>query len=243
MSNTAITTEIPATATPKGKAPKPAAKTEPSEVAPTSPTTETYDGLQELYDHFNRELFAGKLPACLVTLRARGKTRGYYSAKRFTNHAGDSFTDELALNATDFHQFSVADNASTVAHEMVHHWQARFGAVKSRGGYHNKEWAAKMREIGLRPTDDGTPDGKQTGFKMTHVVVGGGPFEVSFNRFLLSGRTVKWGDIAVATKPKGKPNRIKYECEGCGAAVWGKAGLAIACIDCGNRPMDMEIAP
>ncbi|HHZ4775873.1 TPA: hypothetical protein ACWDRI_004634 [Yersinia enterocolitica] len=29
-----------------------------------------------------------------------------------------------------------------------------------------------------------------------------------------------------------KNNKCKYQCSGCGAAVWGKAGLNIRCADC-----------
>jgi hypothetical protein len=46
-----------------------------------------------------------------------------------------------------------------------------------RRNYHNKEWAVKMREVGLIPTDTGQPGGKDTGQKVTHVIEPGGRFE------------------------------------------------------------------
>ena len=59
-------------------------------------------------------------------------------------------TDEIALNPAHFASRPTAGTLSTLAHEMAHLWQHHFG-TPSRTGYHNKEWAAKMREIGLIP--------------------------------------------------------------------------------------------
>lgn len=40
-------------------------------------------------------------------------------------------------------------------------------------------------------------------------------------------------DLPVAAfEDKPKRNKAKYQCRGCGAAVWGKAGLNIECGDC-----------
>ncbi|CCM97003.1 hypothetical protein BN18_5285 [Klebsiella pneumoniae subsp. pneumoniae ST512-K30BO] len=40
-------------------------------------------------------------------------------------------------------------------------------------------------------------------------------------------------DLSVAAfEDKPKRNKVKYQCRGCGAAVWGKAGLNIECGDC-----------
>lgn len=46
------------------------------------------------------------------------------------------------------------DILSTLLHEMVHHWQYRFG-TPGRRGYHNIEFAAKMLEVGLHASDTG----------------------------------------------------------------------------------------
>jgi predicted SprT family Zn-dependent metalloprotease len=248
MQDVATTTEAGASAKVIRKVPKPrrvaAPKPAPVEITPqaNSPTAETYDGLRALYDHFNTELFGGALPACLITLQRKGKrTFGYFSAKRFGNRESDATTDEIALNPQHFHERSVIECASVLAHEMVHLWQQHFGKVKSRTTYHNKEWAAQMRAIGLHPTHTGKPDGKETGFQMAHYVVPSGAFEASFNRFASLVRTLSWGDVRFEDKPKSKGGRTKYVCDCCGAAVQGKRGLHLACIDCGNKPMDMEI--
>ena len=54
----------------------------------TSPTQQTYDELQRAYDHFNKTLFAGALPHCLVTLQREKRTYGYFSSKRFVHMDG-----------------------------------------------------------------------------------------------------------------------------------------------------------
>ena len=47
------------------------------------PTRETYDQIQQAYDYFNRALFKGELPNCLITLQRRNRTYGYFSGDRF----------------------------------------------------------------------------------------------------------------------------------------------------------------
>ena len=46
-------------------------------------TITEYQGFQEAYDFFNRELFGGSLPQVLVTLQRHANTRGYFSPERF----------------------------------------------------------------------------------------------------------------------------------------------------------------
>ena len=43
------------------------------------PTTETYAVLQKAYDHFNKHIFNGELPQCLITLsNEMRRAYGYY---------------------------------------------------------------------------------------------------------------------------------------------------------------------
>ena len=58
-------------------------------------------------------------------------------------------TIELALNPDGFCPARPTCRfARRWCHEMVHAWQQQHGRP-GRGGYHNREWAAKMKEIGL----------------------------------------------------------------------------------------------
>ena len=66
------------------------------------PTKETYDRFQEAYAYFNRTLFEGHLPNCLITLQRSKRSYGYFSGDRFGRNDG-RVTDEIALNSRYFH--------------------------------------------------------------------------------------------------------------------------------------------
>ncbi len=119
-----------------------------------NPTLKTYDGLNRAYAFFNDRLFAGELPACLVTLQRAKKASGYFAGGRFGSKDGKTVTDEIALNPSHFRDPTTEQSLSTLVHEMVHLWQHHFGKP-SRAAYHNKEWAAKMHTVGLVPSDTG----------------------------------------------------------------------------------------
>jgi predicted SprT family Zn-dependent metalloprotease len=76
---------------------------------------------------------------------------------------------ELALNPDHFICRTDAEICSTLGHEMTHVWQHQFGQPSARG-YHNREWAAKMKTMGLQPSNTGAVGGKETGQQMTHYV-------------------------------------------------------------------------
>jgi hypothetical protein len=69
---------------------------------------------------------------------------------------------------------------------MAHLWQHHFGKP-SRNGYRNREWAAKMREVGLIPSDTGEPGGKETGQKVHHSIDTSGAFHRAAARLLGEG--------------------------------------------------------
>ena len=48
--------------------------------------------------------------------------------------------------------------------------------------YHNREWANKMEQIGMMPTDTGESGEKRTGQKIRHYIIPGGLFELAFIR-------------------------------------------------------------
>lgn len=166
----------------------------------TKPSEELYEEIQGAYDFFNDRLFGGQLPGCLFTLQRKSHTFGYYSPSRFLRRNGEGKSDELALNPAYFAFRRVEQTLSTVVHEQVHQWQDLFGK-KSRGGYHNKEWANKMESVGLMPSDTGEPGGKRVGQKMTHYIIEGGPFDVACKELLAQGRMLSWIDIVAKRVP------------------------------------------
>jgi len=202
---------------------------------PETPTGQAYPELQTAYDYFNAELFEATLPASLITLSRKANTRGYYGHARFESTDGVR-TGELALNP-DVMDRPDRDTLGTLVHEMAHVWQFTYGEP-SRSGYHNKEWALKMIDIGLMPSNTGKPGGKKTGQQMTHYILDGGPFDASCAKLLDSGFAITWRSVPASEK---KGIRPKYRCDGCRAQVWGKPGLNIRCEDC-DLPMQLEEA-
>lgn len=110
----------------------------------------------------------------MIVITRKKKTFGYYIPERWVNHKKVK-SDELAINPQYFATFPLLEIFQTVAHEMVHLWQFHFG-FPSRTGYHNKEWARKMEEIGLMPSDTGMPGGRITGQQMNDYPLPGGRF-------------------------------------------------------------------
>ena len=147
-------------------------------------------------------------------------------------------TDEIALNPTHFADRTQTQTLSTLVHEMVHLWQHHFG-TPSRAGYHNKEWAAEMREIGLIPSDTGQPGGKDVGQKVSHYIDGGGLFARSCAAYLADGAAFLYHDRAgdaAGVRKKKAASKTRYTCPDCGLNAWAKPAIRLLCGDC-NEPM------
>ena len=129
---------------------------------------------------------------------------------------------------------------ATLAHEMVHLWQHHFGKP-GRGRYHNKEWAEKMRSIGLQPTSTGKDGGAETGDVMDHIIVADGSFDRTVRKMLARGLVVSWteqpekhtapddeaGDDEDSKSKSGK--RIRYVCPHGDTKAWAKHGAKLIC--------------
>jgi len=201
-------------------------------------TREEYAGFDGAYAWLNHKLFGGELPPCLITLQRKARSHGYFANDRFGHRSDEEQrTDELALNPDTFLGRSDKDILSTLVHEMCHCWQQHFGKP-SRTGYHNTQWAAKMIEVGLMPSDTGLEGGKQTGQRMTHYIVEGGAFEVAADELLAADFRLNWQSVAWGerTRPKGK-NKVKYTCPACRQNAWAKPEASLVCGACEE---DME---
>ena len=193
------------------------------------PTDDQFGAYRAAYDYFNERLFDAKLPRCLLNFSRKSKrTRGFFAPNRW--ECGNGRTHEISLNP-DLLKREPRLVMSTLVHEMDHLWQEEFG-TPSRSGYHNRQWADKMEQIGLMPSDTGEIGGKRTGQRMTHYIIPGGPFEAAFDamppEYLLPWTS---GGSGRTAKPKVGSDKVRYSCPTCGANVWGKPGLRV---DCGN---------
>ena len=221
-----------------------------SNIQSVKPTRETYDPLQQAYENLNRSLFEGELPNCLITLQRSKKSYGYFCGDRF-GRADGTLTDEIALNPSHFRDRPQEEVLATLAHEMAHLWQHHFGKP-GRGRYHNREWAEKMKSIGLRPTSTGKDDGPETGDVMGHLIVPDGLFDRAVRKMLARGLVVLWieqpdkrpvlgddvdGDEdAQAESKSGK--RVRYICPHGDMKAWAKHGAKLVC---GEHMEPMEV--
>ena len=206
----------------------------PGNTMPPSPTQATYEALNTAYAFFNAELFGGTLPACLITMQRRNRTYGYFAGGRFASADGKEVTDEIALNPTHFRERTDEQVLSTLAHEMAHLWQHHHGTPPRRA-YHDKEWAQKMKAIGLIPSDTGQPGGKETGQNMSHYIAPDGRFAAACAELLRRGVGIAYVDIwDEDARRKKAASKTKYTCASCGLNAWAKPGVALVCGDCGE---------
>lgn len=198
-------------------------------------TKKQFSTLEDLFDYYNRALFAGELPECLLNLSRHGGARGFFVAGRWNDRKKKN-VHEISLNPDTM---DCADKKwhSTLVHEMVHLWENEKGTA-SRRAYHNKKWARKMEAIGLMPSNTGKPGGKKTGQHMTHYVIKGGLFDKAFNNIQQQGLL----NLKLPYKPESTVKmvkglsgiKVKYVC-GCENRVWGKSELHIKCLVCGQK--------
>jgi predicted SprT family Zn-dependent metalloprotease len=197
-----------------------------------SPTEETYREFYTAFDYFNSMLFQNTLPDALITMQRSNHTRGYFSSERFSHRRrGDEVVDEIAMNPRAFDGRTDGDIISTLVHEMTHLWQHHHGKP-GRGRYHNKQWAAKMIEIGLMPSHSGKPGGKQTGQQMTHYIVEGGSYDTHWKTLAASGFKLDYQDRFAMQPTDRNKFKVRYTCPSCSIHVWGRPDLRIACCDC-----------
>lgn len=200
----------------------------------TKPTESQFVALQAAYDYFNRELFSNELPPALIVIYRKKGVSGYFWQEQFTHIETKQTLDEIGLTPETLDRGDAAV-LSTLVHEMVHLWQFHNGKP-SRSGYHNKEWAEKMVDVGLEPRS--VPGDKPTGQRCTHIVMVDGDFKAACDRYLTDRKVINWFGHAQPTKEV-KKNKIAYECD-CSFKVWGKPGLAIICEACESHYQEQE---
>ena len=133
-----------------------------------------------------RMLFDGALPDVFITYQRKANSAGYFSPIASPAASAQSGKHELALNPDGFIGQSDEQIMQTLVHEMAHVWQHTHGKPAARG-YHNKEWAAKMKAIGLQPISTGMVGGKETGQRMRDYPIPGGPFAKAFAELAATG--------------------------------------------------------
>lgn len=196
-------------------------------------TRNEYNNLAHAYDYLNEQLFGSALPDCLITLkRDRPGHLGHYQSMVVRSRTDQKATDEISLNIASFPSRTDTDILSTLAHEMVHLWQAHYGN-KPRKAYHDKQFARKMKEIGLFPSDTGEPGGKETGQRMAHYIMEGHLFDTSVKELISSGYKINWQmELEQPEEKEKKKSKVKYTCLECEQNAWAKPESKLICGDC-----------
>lgn len=192
---------------------------------------DTYNVLREAFAFFNKELFKNKLSDSLILLHRHRNAYGYFCADRFGQNGSKKTIHEIALNPQHIRERKPKETFSTLAHEMVHQLQQEHGKPP-KNIYHNKQWAAMMKEIGLHPSDNGKPGGHETGRYVSHYIVKDGPFDAVFERFQKRSDMTLFGDMPVSKLLKGKTSKFKFSCPECGQNAWAKITANLTCGDC-----------
>ena len=218
-------------------------------------TKNQFISLENIYSYYNKILFNGTLPDCIINLSRHGGAYGFFISKYWKSQRDNNITaHEISINPDHINRPEI-DWHSTLVHEMCHLWQEEFGKP-GRKFYHNRQWADKMEELGLMPSSTGKPGGSCIGQSMSHYIIEYGHFHLAFNDLFKTNLSA--GDLYdfrllykptvgknpakplnpdddnndTAADDEGKAGkRIKYTCD-CGNNVWGKAGLNITCCDC-----------
>ena len=201
----------------------------------TAPTEAQYTAYNLAFDFFNERLWDDALPPCILTFSLKNrKARGYYHANKWTHPETSTVASEIALNPDHLRDRTLGQILSTLVHEMAHHWQ-HFLGDPPRSGYHDRQWAKQMKEIGLYPSSTGEPGGKETGQSCSHYIVEGGAYDEAF-RDLPEEAALPW-TTAFADPNKTaskKPSKVSYSC-GC-RHFQARSGLTeIVCGMCGGE--------
>jgi hypothetical protein len=192
-----------------------------------TPTVAVHTMLDNAFNFFNRRLFDDELPVCLITIQRSRHAHGYFWGEMVTSRKGDAKLDEIMMNGETMGR-DPAVVLSTLVHEMTHVWQHHYGKP-AKGGYHNKEWAKKMHEVGLIPSTTGAEGGAETGKQCSHYIDPEGHFSVFVEEFLKSA-SLDWHLLSAVGKVKKKDlSKVKHTCPECGLKVWGKLGIKVFC--------------
>lgn len=240
----------------------------------TTPTSQMFGELDQAFEFFNSRLFGGQLPPCMLVPHRHRNAYGYFSPARYADKEamdhvkkvqaelaleayGDDepeyqarikeamrgYIDEVALNPDYVSGRPDLENLGTVVHEQCHQWQFHYGKYPKRV-YHNRQWAEKMKEIGLYPSRTGQPGGDEVGRTCSHYIIEGGAFDVACKELLSTGFKLTWASYQIVGKRSASGKRITYVCASdCGNKCWAKEDASLFCGDCSDEFDQVEMIP
>ena len=174
----------------------------------------------------------------MFTLNRRKYLGGYFSYQTFSERGGKERRQEIALNPDYFEGQTDRDIMSVLVHEMCHLWQSEFGR-RSSNNYHNRQFAARMLDIGLQTSMTGKPGGDEIGRGMSHYIIEGGRFDKAFQTLARRGFNLTWE--SGFPKPRGKidSSKVKFLCPSCGLKALAIAQAKHVCGVC-SKPQALR---
>jgi SprT-like family len=207
---------------------------------PAAVTKVEYSKFSEAFEAFNVMLFEGLLPPPLITLQRKSHSKGFFGANRFAARQSTALVSEIGLNPDAFIDRTDEQILSTLVHEMVHCEQHLQGAPAR--GYHNRKWAARMKELGLYPSNTGAVGGRETGQVMSHYIIPDGAYSKAYAILASTGFALNWQSCIRANATKAPTNsKTKFSCDGCGQNVWGKPDTYVMCARCFEDDNEVHI--
>lgn len=196
------------------------------------PTAAQFSAYRAMFDHFNRELFDGSLTPPLLNLsRGPQRTVAFFAPNRWKHNATESTTThEISLNPRHLADGSAFQTAQSLVHEMVHLWQHAHGkpALSAHGMSDEViHGGAFARAFAGLPSEAHLPWSCLEAHAAPPRPAPGGEGE--------EGEGEEGEGEGEAVEPPKSRNKVKYTCPSCGANVWGKPDLVLACLD-GHDP-------
>lgn len=173
-----------------------------------------FTALHAFADRTAAEFFSDTpdLPHPVVALEPdRKDRRGYYTAK-------DGYTLVHRINLNPVVLRNGEEAGETLAHEMVHLWQAHVGRPMERN-YHGSEFHARMRQYGIETRGKGGDHVRYIDVTWPNWLVENS--DLNLEKFQLPGKGVK---------PKRK--LWKHRCPDCGANFRNRNELSVLCLNC-----------
>ena len=203
------------------------------------PTLDFYSYLQSAFDFFNKELFDGKLSPVMFTITRKKRVCGYFRNDAWVTENGQS-CHEIAVNPAYFITASPLEIYQTIAHEQAHQYIHQYGKP-SRNGYHSREWANLMIDIGLMPV---AKNGGVTGQAVGDKPIAGGRFERACIEFFKAGYKLALVDKQYSSNITLKRlNKIIHERITTGTSLSTRLKENLSTIDEVNKGKPNYIAP
>ena len=192
--------------------------------------------LERLFDAFNKELYAGKLPFPAITIQTTGNRNAYGWFWAETWESEGKKVHELNMSA-EYLSRDVEDICETLLHEMVHLYCHENGIHDCKNNYHNKSFKEACAYIRLN-----CEKGSRNGFSLTSL-------SDDLLKLVRSVRPKKsafkvFRSASIGPKRQAGSKLKKYSCPGCLQNV--RVGTlpenfpGIICAECDEEYLLME---